>query len=558
MISWIQRYFQHHFRIIFAVLLVGIIIAFVFTIGAAPGIGRAERQAIERRVFGYNLGSAEDQERLFGDAALSAQLQTGYSPGEAEMQQYGLQRAATLVLADELNIPETAENEVVEHIKTLRIFSGQDGQFDAQRYALFTDSLKNNPRFTPAVVRRVIADDVRAEKVQQLLAGPGYVLPADVTRQLEQADASWTLGVATVDYTAYSPSIPTGDALLTKFFEENTFRYEVPPRISVDYIEFPALSFLPSVTVTEPEVRAFYNANPARFPKPPAADASTAPKVDPNADFAAVRPQVETTLKLDRARRLAAKAAADFAYALYDRKLAPGTPAFVDYIANQNLAVKSLAPFTREAGPAEFGGSREIATEAFKLGADHRVSDAVNSPSGAVVLVWQDLQPARTPAFIEVRERVTADYIENEKRKRFVELGRAVRSTIEARLKAGDSFETAVATAAKNHSVKIDAKSVPSFTRRQPPQDLDYAVFGALERLEQGRVSDMVVSREHGLLVYAAEKKVPQLDESAPEFAATRAQMAMATGGIGASAYLQDWVQRELDRTDPAKTLNAQ
>lgn len=557
MISWIQRYFQHHFRLIFAVLLAVIIISFVFTIGAAPGIGRAERQSLERRVFGYNLGSAEDQERLFGDAALSAQLQTGYAPDGAEMQQYGLQRAATLVLADQLDLPETSENEIVDHIKSLRIFSGQDGQFDAQRYATFTDSLKNNPRYSAAVVRRVIADDVRAGKVQQLLAGPGYVLPSDVTRQLEQADASWSLGVATVDYAAYNPSVPTNDAILTKFFEENTFRYEIPPRIAVDYIEFSALAFLPSVNVTEPEVRAFYNANPARFPKPPAADPSAAPKVDPNADFAAVRAQVETTLKLDRARRLAAKAAADFAYALYDRKLAPGTPAFVEYVANEKLAVKSLAPFTREAGPAEFGGAREIATEAFKLDAGHRVSDAVNSPSGAVVLIWQDLQPTRTPAFSEVREKVSADYIENEKRKRFVELGRAVRSTIEARLKAGDNFEAAVATAAKNHSVKIDAKSVPSFTRRQPPQDLDYAVFGALERLEQGRVSDMIVSRDHGLIVYAAEKKVPNLDESAPEFAATRAQIAMATGGVGASAYLQDWVQQELDRTDPTKTLNA-
>ena len=41
MISWIQKYFQHHFRIIFAVLLAVTIISFIFTIGASPGIGRA-------------------------------------------------------------------------------------------------------------------------------------------------------------------------------------------------------------------------------------------------------------------------------------------------------------------------------------------------------------------------------------------------------------------------------------------------------------------------------------------------------------------------------------
>src|SRR5687768_8865816 len=54
MISWIQRYFQHHFKVIFAVLLGLIIISFVFTIGAAPGIGQAERQVVDRYFFGYN------------------------------------------------------------------------------------------------------------------------------------------------------------------------------------------------------------------------------------------------------------------------------------------------------------------------------------------------------------------------------------------------------------------------------------------------------------------------------------------------------------------------
>jgi len=48
MISWIQKYFQHHFRVIFAVLLGVVIIAFVFTIGAAPGIGGAERAMVDR------------------------------------------------------------------------------------------------------------------------------------------------------------------------------------------------------------------------------------------------------------------------------------------------------------------------------------------------------------------------------------------------------------------------------------------------------------------------------------------------------------------------------
>lgn len=553
MISWIQRYFQHHFKTIFAVLLAVTIVSFIFTIGAAPGIGRADRQSLERRVFGYNLGSQDDQARLFGDAALSAQLQVGYAPEGAELQNYAFQRAATLQLADQLHIPSSSKQEIADFIKNLRIFAGQDGQFDATRYAQFRDSLKTNPRLNEAAVSRVLSDDVRADKVQKLLAGPGYVLPEDVKRQLEQADATWTLGVATIDYASYHPNIPVNDAILTKFYEENSFRYEIPPRIVVSYADFSALSQIGSVQVTDAEIRAYYDANPARFPKPAAADAKAPAKSDPAADFAAVRPQVETALKLERARRLAAKAASDFSYELYQRKLVPGSPEFDAFLASRKVALKNLAPFTREDGPAEFGGSPEIAGEAFKLSKDRTFSDAVTAPTGALVLFFKDLQPARKPGFAEVRDKVAADYTDGEKRKRFVELGRAVRSSLEARLKAGDAFDKAVAAAASANDVKIDAKMLPPFSRRQPPQDVDYSVFGALERLDKGRVSDMVIARDHGLIVYAADKKLPDLTPANPQFAAARSQIAMASSRIGAGSYLNDLVDTELKRTDPAQ-----
>ncbi len=44
MISWLQTNFQKHFRVLFIVLLGVIIVAFVFTIGAAPGIGDGRNQ----------------------------------------------------------------------------------------------------------------------------------------------------------------------------------------------------------------------------------------------------------------------------------------------------------------------------------------------------------------------------------------------------------------------------------------------------------------------------------------------------------------------------------
>jgi peptidyl-prolyl cis-trans isomerase D len=556
MISWIQRYFQHHFKLVFGTLLLIMAVPLVWVFNPSSGVGRGDQRTIERHFFGYNLGSQEDQAKLIGDASLSAQLQGDYYTlqSEQQLQSVAFQRVATLAIADQLHVPATSKAEIADYIKTLRIFSGDDGQFDAKRYTTFRDSLKTNPRMTEATVSRVLGDDVRSEKVQKLISGPGYVLPADVTAQLDRADSLWTLGVATVDYASFKPAVATSDADLAKFFAENSFRYEIAPRIVVNHADFSALNYLGSVAVTDGEVRAYYDANPDRFPKP-AADpkAPVPPKADPAADFAAVRAQVESSLKLDRARRLAAKAASDLSYALYEGKITPATPAFDQLLAAQNVTLKPLAPFTRNESPAELGGSPEIATEAFKLGANRAYSDAVTTPTGAVVLFFKELLPSRKPLLAEVREKVSADYVEGEKRKRFVELGRTLRALLENRLKAGDTFEKAVAAAAATGStIKIEGKMLAPFTRRQPPQDVDQSIAGVIERLEKGRVSDMIISSDKGLLVYAADKKSPDLSETSPQFAAMREQIAQVNARMSAATYIGEIVEQELKKSEPA------
>ena len=37
-------------------------------------------------------------------------------------------------------------------------------------------------------------------RIQQLLAGPGYVLPGEVRSVIIKADTTWTISTATVDY----------------------------------------------------------------------------------------------------------------------------------------------------------------------------------------------------------------------------------------------------------------------------------------------------------------------------------------------------------------------
>lgn len=300
MFTWIQKYFQRHFALICVLILGAMGIPLIVVFAPSDGIGQGDRKALVRDVFGYNLGSEQDQARLFGDANLSATLQLGYTGITSEqLQQYAFQRAAALHLADERKIPASTTEEVKEAIKGLRVFQNESGKFDAQRYDSFRATIKGGARFSEADVSRVIAEDVRAEKMRTILAGPGFVLDADVADQLARRETTWTLSTAEADYRTYKPKIEADTDAVAKFFADNSFRYEIGPRVSLRYIDFPAAKYFNQVTTTEDELKAFFEANPLRFEKPAVGETPAGPAT--GADFEIVRAEVETQLRLAKA-----------------------------------------------------------------------------------------------------------------------------------------------------------------------------------------------------------------------------------------------------------------
>lgn len=550
MISWIQRTFQQHFKWLFLLLLAVVIISFVFITNASSGLGHTARKAPAQPFFGLNLSSAEDSKRVMGDAMLSVQLHGMQMRSDDQFRQYALQRQAALHLADELNLPGPTEADLVRHVQGLRAFAGPDGKFDAKRYADFRDRLKTDPQINEADVTRVIADDTVYQQVLKLLSGPGYVLPSDVQLQLNRVDAVWTLEAVNIDFDSFKPSIAVTDEALSQYFEYNKARYEIAPKVGVSYIDFPSSAYTDKVTVGEVGLRSYYEANAARFPKPSApGKPQVAATPDSGADFEAVRAQVESVYRLERAETLAMRAAADFAVALHEAQVTPEK--LSDFLANQKLSLKKLAPFNAESIPAELGTDRRLASEALKIGAQNPFSDPVSTGRGAALLVWNETVAAHVPDLAEVKDRVTADYLDAEKRKLFTEAGRALRTALDARLKAGDTLAKAVDAVSKTIPAKVSVKSWPAFTLSSPPQDFDYAAYGAIEGLQKGGLSQMVTSGEKGLIVYAADKKLPDADPSSPKFAEMRDRLAMFTASRNGGAALAEIVDAELSKIAP-------
>lgn len=551
MISWIQTTFQKHTKFFIFFLLVAITIPFVFTIGAAPGIGRAEHKVVEQEFFGYNLGNQEQVNRIMRDGNISRQLRGAF---QANPQEYALTRIAGLALANQLGLPVPSEKETAAYIAQLPVFQNEQGSFDQQRYRQFEDSLRGSRDFNVADAARLLREDARLEALSKVVAGPGYVLPADVAQELKLLDSTWSLAVASMDYTKFEPNLTVTDDALQKFYDDNSFRYEIPARPRLSIVEFRTSEFIPPQNPTEAEARAFYNANPARFPAPAESDkkdantpsfalgenATTAPD-----HFPKVRAQVEAAMKEEAARRAASRAANDFAVALFERKAAPNSPELERFLAAQNRAATPVPPFTFNSPPADRPWIVNYAEQIDRLGADRYFSDPLPTPTGYGIFLWHETLPPHKPLFAEVRDKVAADYRESEKRKRFLDQARATREKLQAAVKSGQSFADAAA------AQKLEVKTFPGFTLREPPQDLPRAAYGALQTLQPGDVSDMMFAGDRGQFVYVADRKLPDTTPSNPRYAELREQLMRYTAAANEGALLNSLVEAELRRTAP-------
>lgn len=563
MISWIQRTFQTHFKWIFLVLLAVTIISFIVTIGNTPGLGQAGPKTIQRTFFGYDIDQQATAAQVFGDANLSAQLQTGFARlSNDQLQNYAYERLAAIALADQLKLPQPTKEQVSDYIKRLRAFAGSDGKFDPSRYASFRDNLKTSPGASEGDIARVLSDDVRIEHLRKLLAGPGYVLSNEVKDQLIQTDSKWTIAVATLDYADFKPDIAVPPDALQRYFNENAFRYVVPPRVGVDYVLFPASAYLSKVKATPAQVRAYYDDHQDEFPAPAKEKAGAGKKsIDlpvgkaADADFAAVRPKVEQAYKEERARHLAAEDAANLTVDIYNQKLKPGTADFASFVAARKLTVKQVPPFDQATAPQDLGWPSDVIDQALKLSADKPVSDALPVKAGSVVLFWRNTLPSYQPKLEQVRARVTADYKENERRKEFVALGNTLHARLAAALKNGATLAAAAAALpVKPDEPKLAVKDYPAFTPRQPPAELNASVLSALGHMRQGELSSMLIAQAKGYFVYAKDRQLPVMNPNSTTFTEARQQMAALTAAVDQNLYLREIVNRELKKTQPSSS----
>ncbi len=550
MISWLQTNLQKHFRYLFIVLLVVVIVAFVFTIGAAPGIGDG-RQGNANVSFFENDMSTETLQRAFFNEAYYSALLSGAPLSQEQLSQYAFNRASAIHIANQHNIPGPNADQLTEHIRELGMFQGPDQTFNPEAYARFRDEIRLSGQITEGDLSRIMADDYRANKVFEALSEPGFVLESEVIEDLARDETLWSVNVATYDYADFEPEIEATLEQLEAFFAENNVRYTAPARRVISFVELRALDLMNDVEFIEDDLKNYHARNGSRYtktvpaPEPAEGEEPAEPTVEP-ATFEESKDQVEFDYKLEKARELGQSKAENLGLALVEADNTVGTGANLSIeqiesiVEKQNLELKETTPFARNERPLGLNWSQNLIALSFQLNETRIYSQPVIEGDSTFILFLEKETSEFVPNFKTVEPRVREDFAAEET----LRLRDTHADELAAKLQeAGADAFTSVA-----EENEFSVATFEDFKRRDTVEGLDPSLVFFIAELEAGEVSEATIRADKGYVVQVTKKDVPEITPDNEEFETRIAALKDNYQRYAVSQYISKVTNEELLR----------
>ena len=542
MFSWLQTNFQKHYQILFAVLLVIIIFAFVFTIGDFAGIDSLNKErTANHRFYEFDLKTEEQKAAFFQDAALSAYIQfRGERLPSEQIQDYAFNRAAALHLANLHNIPGPNKSELTDFIKEMSLFQNPQGEFDPQIYTSALDGLKTSRNFSEGEISAVLEDDFRINKIQDALTNPGYVLPHEVLDDLKRAATTWSLAVAKFDFGTYNPDIDASDEKIETYFAANSQNYRTPDRRVISYVEYKALDLQKEVEADEEALKEYFELQRYKYEKVPETNGNAQlPSQIAEPTFEENKEKVALDYKLEKAKILAEDRATELVMAVVDAErnannnLSVDSKSFAAILEEKGLSLKTTSPFGISETPIGLGWSRLVVSEAFKLVPGRFYSEPINSGDKTYVLFLKEEIEGSIPDLGSVKDKVLASYTAAEKARLRDEYGKQLKTELAAANANQDAFKSAAE--AKNLNVETYA----DFKTNAPAEGLDASLLRSIDTLGQGDVSEMIPRGNEGIFIYITKKDVPDIQPEGDEYASRLDSLKQMYERVSVGQYME-------------------
>lgn len=535
MISWLQSTLQKHYKWLFTILLGVIIVAFVFTIGASPGIGRTKAKMAKSLFYGVDLNSEDAVRALMTEASLSTVLHTGqpiYYQAQAE--QALLQRASLLHLADSYNVPAPTDLLLTLYIQTVPMFLDAKGSFDAAKYEEFLKMAEKDPNLPQSLIRQTLSNDQRIETILKTVRGPGYVLPFEAQFELEKVDTKWSIELAQYDYANFKPEIKLSKEELNLYYEQNKQKYARPQNVSVSCLFFSPENYLTKVKApTDAELEAYFDKNKGLF----------ANSKDEVPALAAVKTKVLETYKHYKAERLAAEDAFNFAYEVFDSKVERTSPHFAAMLKKYNAEKLDLPKYDEANLLPDNSLPEALLRQAFELTRERFLSDVISVSKGrSALIVLNDKEESIVEPFESVEKTVEADMLMVKKAELFVVKAEELQKELAQDLATEKNFK------AKAESLGLTVQSFKDFSIKTAPEGFNPRIFAEMIALPKHGLSKMVPLDTKVFYVYVVDKNQPSIAIDSKEVKDAFADMKPLAAEASGYAAIEELIQKGIQK----------
>ena len=326
-----------------------------------------------------------DFQQIYTRQLQAYRLESGGEISEEVLRSLGIDRQilqqmidghAALAEAERLGL-EVSDAEVPERILTFPAFQ-IDGQFIGE--ASYRQLLQQQrPPLSPAQFEAEIRNEIMVDRLQAAVTGWVRVADAEVDEEHRRRNERVRLDVVAFRAADFRDEVEATDSDVDLLFAEESASYEVPEKRRLRFLLVDQTAIFDSLTLTEDEVRQFYDANLSQYQTPGQVRARhILLRVEGDDDEATA----------ERAAEIAAEArgGADFAE-----------------LAREHSQDEANAENGGDLGL--FGRGRmvpEFENAAFALAAGE-ISDPVRSPFGFHVIQVTEKQEEVTQPFAEVR-----------------------------------------------------------------------------------------------------------------------------------------------------------
>jgi peptidyl-prolyl cis-trans isomerase D len=469
---------------IIKVILGAIVVVFVFW-----GVGSWTSQRLSRVANVNGDWITTDEYRATYNTLLDQVRQSfGNNVTDELLQSLQLRKRALDQLVDKVLMLQAAEKinlrvsdeELARWIRNIPSFQTA-GVFDSRRY----QDLLNRIKLTPEAFEIIQRDSLLIEKLRAFITGSIKVSDYEALEWYEWNNSTVSLDYAVIEAKRYTDLAPTDEDLKT-YFDEHKESYKTEPQIKVRYLAFKPEAYLSKVTLSEDEIRDYYETNLEDFTSPKTVEARhILLKLSQDAsaeDVAAAKEKIENILKM-------AKEDQDFAELAKQYSEGP-TKDKGGY----------LGTFRKESMVKPF------ADKAFSMKAGE-ISEPVRTRFGWHLIKVEKVNPAGTKSFGDAKAEIQKKLQDEYSRAFAYEDAEAAYDLSYE----GDSLETI----AEQHNLKL--VETDSFTRKGPDKGIkNRAQFAsAAFDLPENEISDIQDFGDGYYLMQITEKipsTIPELD----------------------------------------------